>query len=128
MFSLVLTLTHNVQSAPLRVAHTLHAVWSASVSGWFLAVHHLVGQCHRGTVDEGALFVSSLQEIRKQLSFTLHKDRAPPHKAETIFLQDVVAVLHHLGETRIHTHKHTQSGLVDAIKENMATAAVVHIV
>lgn len=67
---------------------------------WSLAVHHLMWQSNRGAVDKRALFVSALQEICEQLSFSFYKDGPPPHKAEAILLQDVVAVLHHLGATQ----------------------------
>lgn len=60
-------------------------------------VHHLVWQGDRGAVDEGALFFSTLQKVGKQLSFPLHKDGSPPHKTESVLLQDVVAIFHHLG-------------------------------
>lgn len=60
------------------------------------AVHHLVRQGDGGAVDEGALLVSSFQEVGEQLPFALHKDGSSLHEAEAIFLQDVVAVLHHL--------------------------------
>lgn len=54
-------------------------------------------QCDRGAIDERALFFSAFQKIGEQLPLPLHKDRSPPHKTEAVVLQDVVAILHHLG-------------------------------
>lgn len=50
--------------------------------------------------DERPLFVSPLQEVRQQFPFALHKDGPPPHEAEVVLLQDVVAFFHHLGGSR----------------------------
>lgn len=47
--------------------------------------------------DERPLLVSPLQKIRQQLPFALDEDGPPPHEAEVVLLQDVVAFLHHLG-------------------------------
>lgn len=65
------------------VVHTQKFSWMCVLS---LAVHHLVWQSDGGAVDKGALFVSSLQKISQQLSFSLNKNGAPPYKAEAIVL------------------------------------------
>lgn len=75
----------------------IYQLWSACV---WLTIHHLVWQRDRGAVNKWALFVSSFEKISEELPFPLYKDGPPPHKAEIVLLQDVVAVLHHLGGSR----------------------------
>lgn len=70
-----------------------------------LAVHNLMWKSDGGAIQKGTLFVPSLEKISEQLPLSLHKDRPPPHKAEAILFENVVAILHHLGE---HTHNRIQ--------------------
>lgn len=67
------------------------------MNGRSLIVHHLVRQGDGRAADERALFVSALQKVGQQFPFALDEDGPPPHKAEVVLLQDVVAFLHHLG-------------------------------
>lgn len=87
------------------VRHSINVCFSSVVFGNEpnvnvrpLIVHHLVWQSDGRAADERALFVPPLQKIGQQFPFALHKDGPPPHKAEVVLLQDVVAFLHHLGE------------------------------
>lgn len=52
--------------------------------------------------DRGCLcdrFVFALHEESEQFSFSFHIDWSSSDETETILLQDVIAVLHHLGST-----------------------------
>lgn len=50
-------------------------------------------------------FVFALHEESEQFSFSFHKDGSSSDETETILLQDVIAVLHHLGSTNsMKTH------------------------
>lgn len=71
-------------------------VRTARGTGGPLIVHHLVWQSDGRAADEGALFVSALQKVGQELPLALDKDGPPPHEAEVVLLQDVVAFLHHL--------------------------------
>lgn len=44
-------------------------------------------------------FVFALHEESEQFSFSFYKDGSSSDETETILLQDVIAVLHHLGST-----------------------------
>ena len=59
-------------------------------------VQDLVWQCSFEAVGWG---VFALHEESEEFSFSFHKDGPSPHKSEAILLQDVIAILHHLGET-----------------------------
>lgn len=89
----ILLLLHSFRSGPSFVQT---ASGNGGCSG-SLIVHHLVWQSDGRAADEWALFVSPLQKIGQQFPFALHKDGPPPHEAEVVLLQDVVAFLHHLG-------------------------------
>lgn len=50
-------------------------------------------------------FVFALHEESEQFSFSFHEDGSSFNETETVLLQDVIAVLHHLGSTNtMKTH------------------------
>lgn len=57
---------------------------------------HLVGQGHGGGSEERSRFFPALQEEGQELPFALDVDGAAPDKAESVLLQDLLRLLHHL--------------------------------